>query len=96
MGVQWQALAMGATKCWAMINNEPRSVTILHINATNSTMEKMLRSYLIALQRIINKQGEDTKTLMKNNAKLKVVVIENQDLTQMVAILQVVIENECL
>ena len=94
MGVQWQALTMGATKCGAMINNEPISLTILHINATNSTtMEKMLISYLIALQRIVNKQGKDIRTLMKKNAKLKVVVIENQGLTQMVAIVHVVIEN---
>ena len=43
---------------------------------------------LISLQETINKQDEKIKTLMKESAKLHIVVIENGDLKKMVANLE--------
>ena len=41
-------------------------------------MDKMLMSHMISLQETINKQGEEIRTLMKENVKLQIVVIENE------------------
>ena len=49
-----------------MMNNDPRSQTILDINAKHSAaVEKMLMSHLISLLKTISKQGEEVRTLMK-------------------------------
>ena len=62
---------------------------ILDANVVNSaTMEKMLMSHLISLQETINKQIEEIRTLMKENAKIQIVVIENESLKKMVANLE--------
>ena len=79
-----------AAKFGGMIDNEPRSPTNLDSNA----MDKMLMSHLISLQETINKQGEEIRTLMKENTKLQSVVIENESLKQVVAKLQEEIQ-EC-
>ena len=51
-------------------------------------MEKMLMSHLISLQETINKLGEEIRALNKDNAKLQVVVIENENLKKVVAKLE--------
>ena len=84
-----------AAKSGSTIDNEPRSPTNLDFNAINSTtMEKMLMSHLISLQETINKQGEEIRILMKENAKLQIVVIENEGLKKMVVKLEEEIQ-EC-
>ena len=45
-------------------------------------------SCLISLQETINKQGEEIRTLMKENVKLQIVVIENESLKKVVAKLE--------
>ena len=62
----------------SMIDNEPRSSAIIDLKARKSnTMEKLLINHLISLQETINKQGEEIRTLMTENTKLQIVVIEN-------------------
>ena len=51
-------------------------------------MEKMLMSHLMSLQETINKLGEEVRALNKDNAKLQIVVIENENLTKVVAKLE--------
>ena len=51
-------------------------------------MEKMFMSHLISLQETINKLGEEIRALNKDNAKLQVVVIENENLKKVVAKLE--------
>ena len=51
-------------------------------------MEKMLMSHLISLQETINKLGEEIRALNKENAKLQIVVIENENLKKVVAKLE--------
>ena len=76
-----------ATK--SRIDNEPKSSTILDIYATNlATMEKIFMSHLISLQEKINKQCEEIRTLMKENTKLQIVVIENESIKKMIAKLE--------
>ena len=83
-----------AAKSGSTIDNEPRSPTNLDFNAINSTtMEKMFMSHLISLQETINKQGEEIRILMKENAKLQIVVIENEGLKKMVAKLEEEIQD---
>ena len=73
----------------SMNDNEARSLMILDINATNSpTIKKMIMSHLISLQETINKQDKVIRTLMKENAKLQIVVIENESLKKMFAKLE--------
>ena len=68
-----------------MIDNEPRSPTNLDSNAINSTTtDKMVMSHLIFLQETINKQGEEARSLIKENAKLQVIVIGNEILSRRV------------
>ena len=62
-----------ATQFKSMIDNEPISPT----KTNSATMEKILMSRLISLQETINKQGEEIRTLMTENTKLQIVVIEN-------------------
>ena len=66
-----------ATMSGTMIDNEPRLPKILDINATNSaTMENMLVIHFLSLQEIINKQGEEIRKFMKENAKLQIVIMK--------------------
>ena len=51
-------------------------------------------SHLFSLQETINKKGEEIRTQMKENAKLQIVVIENESLKIMVAKLDDMIQ-EC-
>ena len=54
---------------------------IIDINATNSaTMEIMLTDHFISLHETINKQNEEMSALIKEIAKLQIIVIENESL----------------
>ena len=62
-----------------------RKVNAYSINTTNLVVVKTLHmSDLVLLQETINKQGEEARSLIKENAKLQVIVIGNEILSRRV------------
>ena len=50
-----------------LIDNEPRMIEILDVNATNLvTMERMLVNHLISSQEAIIKEGEEVRALTED------------------------------
>ena len=63
--------AKGATKAWTMVYSDPRTPMTLNLNVTNSaTIESFLMILLVFLQETINKQGEEIRAILIENAKL--------------------------
>mgnify|MGYP000662735094 CR=1 FL=1 len=73
-----------------MIDNEPRSPTILDINATNSAtvVKNVYESVGFSSRNSKLGKVKEIRTLIKENAKLQIVVIENESLKKMVAKLE--------